>query len=81
VRTETPNRRVHACGERVEIVRYDQAGKWYEEAARDSEPKERAQIGVREAAEHALRIRAKGGRIYLGLPGGSTFDRIVSGDA
>ena len=79
--TERPDRRVHARSALDEVVRYERAGKWFLEVAHDSEPKESVRVSVREAAAEALRIVATGGTIYLGLPGGTVFDRIVRGHA
>jgi hypothetical protein len=74
---ELLNRRVHARSADVEVVRYDRADKWCLEVAHDSEPKELVRVSVREAAAEAVRILTAGGTVYLNLPGGAVFDRIV----
>jgi len=64
------DRRVHAVlVDDTEIVRYDRSGKWYVEPRKGK----RRGVSVREAARQAGSV----GTVYLGLPGGSTFDRIV----
>lgn len=68
------DRRVHACNEHIEIVRYEGTGKWYVESRRNSlTPTER--LTVRQAAKIARGMTR--GTIYLGLPGGRVFDRLV----
>jgi len=78
------DRRVHARAPGIEVVRYDKAGKWYIEMAADygrrGLPAERIQVGAAEAAETARNLgRRRDGSVYLGLPGGATFDRLVTG--
>lgn len=74
-----PDRRVHAShslGE--EIVRYDRRGKWYIELVPPSpHAPSRRQVSVMEAATRAKQLRGSGGLIHYGVPGGSTFDRLV----
>ena len=78
----TEDRMVHAetSDGGIQIVRYDKEGKWYVEIregyGRHGLPAERKQVSVREAALHARGLR--GGRIYLNLPGGDTFERMVN---
>lgn len=58
---------------RVEIVRYDNAGKWFIEYAEG-----RKHLTVTAAAAWARHGMAKfGGSVVLGLHGGSTFDRLI----
>jgi hypothetical protein len=66
------DRQVHAefaalTGARIEVVRYDRAGKWYFEG-----PNGRRRVPVREAAARAVH-----GRVYFGRSGGRQFDHLV----
>lgn len=70
------NRRVHARLREVEVVRYDRAGKWYVEYG--PLPYPRVRVGVQGAARTAVQLVRQGGRVYLDMPGGRTFDRIVT---
>lgn len=70
------DRRVHATYQGMDIVRYDRAGKWYLEPVDRSLPRQK--VTVKEAAAQALWGHEHGGSIYLGLQGGTTFDRLVS---
>lgn len=57
----------------VEVVRYDQAGKWFVEWSTG-----RKQVTVREAVAAAKEgMRHHLGKATLGLQGGSTFDRMI----
>lgn len=68
------DRQVHARGiSGLEVVRYDRAGKWFLELPGDS----RKHVGVRDAARWAWRMRATGGEVFVGLPGGGAFDRLL----
>ncbi len=74
----TSDRTIHAEGGERQIVRYDRAGVWcleYEPA--NMRPSRR--VGVNEAVRLAVEIENEGpgGYIYVGLPGGSMFDRKV----
>ena len=72
------DRRVHASDGRVEVVRYEKAGKWYIEIpADDRHPFERVHVGVSRAAQEAIILEDRGGMIHLGIPGGKTFDDLV----
>ena len=73
------DRTVHArlvCenGEVLEIVRYNRAGKWRSEA----DGKTLHHLSVTAAAKLARHLRFAGAEVFLGRPGGGTFDRIVS---
>lgn len=74
------DRRVHARSETLEVVRYDRAGKWYLECARDAPPKERTQVTIREAVDAARKIQRLGGVVCPGLRGGSRFDSLLRED-
>lgn len=64
------DRRVHArMPNGVEVVRYDRAGKWYEESEG-----QRKHIGINQAVDDAL---LPGAYVFLGVPGGQTFDAKV----
>lgn len=81
--SQSDTRRVHArliCenGETLEIVRYERAGKWYSEA----DGRKLHQLNVVAAAKLARHLQDEsGGSMFLGLPGGATFDRIVREEA
>ncbi len=65
-----PDRRVHAVlGDGSLIIRYDRAGKWFQEFP----DKRRQKIDIRTAA----RLAAPARTVNLGLPGGNTFDALV----
>ncbi len=69
------DRRVHltivpAFGERIEIVRYERAGKWFYESGR-----ERRMISLREAVGFAE--NRPGVIWHEGRPGGAMFDARV----
>lgn len=49
-----------------EVVRYDRAGKWYIEGAKNCQ-----RVNLRTAVRTAT---AAGTTVHLGLPGGTTFD-------
>lgn len=72
------DRTVHATSAvgRLEMVRYDRAGKWYIEGTL---PKHgpRASVTVKEAIDIARRWARSGGTVNYGLPGGQVFDRGV----
>jgi hypothetical protein len=71
------DRMIHAAAGEMEIVRYNRAGKWYVEY---SSPRMRPSrhVGVNEAARLAVELERDGrGCIYLGVSGGSAFDRKV----
>jgi hypothetical protein len=53
-----------------EIVRYDRAGKWYVEKPGVA----RRQVSLVQAVRHATK---PGSVVYLGRPGGRTFDSRV----
>lgn len=64
------DRKVHArTASGTLIVRYDRAGKWY---AEDGD--KRRAITVSEAVDLAAQV---GSYVYLGTPGGTTFDARV----
>lgn len=70
------DRRVHAWYDGMHVVRYERAGKWYLEPLNKTLP--RQQVTVAEAARMAIWGRAFArGAIKFGIPGGSTFDRLV----
>ena len=58
----------------AELVRYATSGKWYDETP----GRKRKALTVAEAAVLARDWQDAGGVIYLGLDGGSRFDRKVS---
>jgi len=69
------DRRIHArTPGGVEIVRYDRAGKWYAELRTPMGDWERRLLTVGEAVELATEIDT---RVYLRVPGGDTFDRLI----
>lgn len=71
------DRRVHAVAGEWQLVRYDRAGKWYEEYE-PARGRSADAITVRLAAMLAVRKeREEGGWIYLGVPGGRRFDQLV----
>lgn len=70
------DRTVHAEHNDEKIVRYDSAGKWYIEF---DPPRLRParRVTIREAVQRAIELEQNGGTIYLGKPGGGSFDRYV----
>lgn len=76
-RQRNPNiygdRTVHAEAGEWKLVRYDRAGKWYEEYEPDRMRPAR-EISVRLAAILAIRY---GAEIHEGLPGGRVFEARV----
>jgi hypothetical protein len=74
------DRTVHAWGRdpqgRVEVVRYDKAGKWYIEYP-DSARKRQA-MTLTEAVKEGIHLCiACDGTVCLDRPGGGAFDRLV----
>lgn len=69
------DRRVHATGTYIEVVRYDRAGKWYIE---DRHRGGRERVSLALAVQIARSLRKAGGKVHLGLPGGGAFDRLVN---
>jgi hypothetical protein len=70
------DRRVHATYTDMDIVRYNRAGKWYLEPRIPGLP--RQHVKVKDAVTSALwGYQHSHGIIYPGLPGGTTFDRLV----
>jgi hypothetical protein len=69
------DRTVHAEYDGMEIVRYDRAGKWYLEPT-DRSLKRQA-VSIRAAAATAIWGLDNGGRVFLRLPGGGMFDRLI----
>ena len=71
-----PDRRVHAETSHVEIVRYERQGKWWFES---KDGKIRQLWSVADVAKSTAHWLAAGtGEHHKGLPGGRTFDRLVS---
>ena len=69
------DRRVHArLINGTEIVRYSRAGKWYSEPKKSWGATPRYLLTIAEAVRLA---RQKGTMVYLEVPGGSTFDRLI----
>lgn len=68
------DRRVHARNHTFELVRYDRAGKWY---AENPNFNVRTRLDIHRAAKTAKWLEQTGGQIFYGVPGGSTFDRLV----
>ncbi len=73
-REQNPNRTVHAERDDMQIVRYDSAGKWYEEGFTSAGLFYRRHIGVGEAARMTRTLYLT---IHFDRPGGSVFDRKV----
>ena len=70
----TPDRRIHAqFPDGSVLVRYDRAGKWYQEWSPEA-MKPRQQLSVRAAAATA---KALATTIHFGLPGGTVCDRLA----
>lgn len=65
------DRTVHAQMRGEQLARYDRTGKWYIESL-DSK---RRQVSIAGAVAAAESMVFNGGRVYLGQPGGTTFDR------
>lgn len=63
------DRRVHASTDKVEVVRYDRAGRWYIEW-KDGSKRQRSSIT--EAVQMAVDL---GATHHEGVPGGGAFDR------
>jgi hypothetical protein len=60
-----------------EVVRYDRAGKWYLEWPRERMiPAQHIALG--RAIDEAAMAAHEGGHVYLGMPGGGTFDRTYN---
>ena len=70
------DRRVHASYDEMFVVRYERAGKWFGEY---DPPRGRPcrQLKLADAVELAIQLGDQGGTIFLGLPGGGSFDRGV----
>ena len=69
------DRTVHAACEDFEVVRYDRAGKWYIEP---TDPvRRRKAVAIASAVDHANRAVQAGGRVWLGLAGGTRFDSLI----
>jgi hypothetical protein len=70
------DRRVHASCDEFEVVRYDRAGKWFQEYRGTRKYRT---IRLREAVRLGVLCwrGAPGGNITFDLPGGSAFDREV----
>lgn len=71
------DRRVHARYGRTEIVRYGRRGHWYEEDMSGTAWPWRVRLDVVDAAERAAEFVRQGGKVFLGIRGGNTFDRKV----
>lgn len=75
--SEIPDRRVHCTivpptgGPRIEIVRYERAGKWWYESGKQREP-----LTLKKAAKFASDERPAV-IWHEGVPGGSRFDALV----
>ena len=71
------NRRVHASGTQMEVVRYDRQGKWYLEPKNKSLP--RQHVTIQAAVDYAywLWYNDDEGTPYFGRPGGSRFDHLL----
>lgn len=71
------DRRVHAECVDFQVVRYERSGKWWVESKRFGVKP--VQLNVRQAVEWARKaMTRRGGVIHLGVPGGSTFDRLAA---
>lgn len=64
------DRVVHAELGEMQVVRYDRAGHWYLE----DPGQKRQRISLSQAVVTARIWRQAGGRVYLGRPGGGSFD-------
>lgn len=70
------DRTVHAFGDSAEVVRYEQAGKWFIEFKGWGIPCQ--QVKIDEAVRKAIWLWNKdNGSVNFGRPGGSVFDRKV----
>lgn len=69
------DRTVHAECDGFAVVRYDRSGKWYVEPKGD---RPRKHVSVHEAVRRAEAAQVLGGPVYLGCPGGRTFDRLFA---
>lgn len=68
------DRRIHAdFPDGSVLVRYDRAGKWYQEWPPEA-MKQRQQLSVRAAAATAKALATS---IHFGLPGGTRFDKLA----
>lgn len=71
------DRRVHATHPRHgDVVRHDATGRWFVEHPR----RRRRQIAMRDAAALAAQWSLEGGEVFLGVPGGRSFDAAVRAD-
>lgn len=70
------DRRVHAEGRYILVVRYDRAGKWFIED-RDGTDRQAVKIDVAAKVAASLERNGVGGKVHYGVPGGSAFDRRV----
>ena len=70
---EDNDRRVHAVSAdgKTQIVRYDRQGRWFMEF--DDGKRERIR-DLRKAVAMAMILKAGGGEVHLGRPGGRHFD-------
>lgn len=74
------DRRVHATGDVVELVRYERAGKWWVEPRKDAKsdryliPKSRVPVSLEQAVSVAIKLEGNGGVVHTGVSGGKRFD-------
>jgi hypothetical protein len=82
----TPDRTVHAEMGREQVVRYERAGKWYIEFILQQDglgnqslkfANKGKKVTADQAALRAVQMERDGGKLYLRMPGGNTFDRLV----
>ncbi len=71
------DRRVHAANSKMEVVRYERAGKWYLEPVDPALP--RQNVSVRDAAAYVLWWANQSDPMdhHEGLLGGSRFDALI----
>jgi hypothetical protein len=73
-----PERAVHADDGHKQVVRYDRTGVWtIEHYGHDEGLTGGQHVSLPDAVWAAINMRDQGGTIFLGVPGGSAFDRRV----